>query len=441
MSQLVVVPIDQLAPGMMVTRVMQQNGPVKIRRVGMIKSNEMVKGLKEMGVLLLEVNQEASLGTSQALEPENEPDTTAAVKDEPPQLNVATVTQRLMAQNKHNEVVDRELSQHFHRSMFMPAVEEMPSKWRLYGQPYSILFACIAFGFLIGLSVFYLPAKIAQSSLLADDADVMQHQADEAPLQVSQPSIMQTPRVDEDEKQVNANAAALNGADVPRSDADSLAAVASAQEKTEGTISAQTPSLSDSDSLSDASNTNIDGVEVEDGQIVLGYVSPELAPELGIQSGANSGAQAPQSSAPQPSGENQASSSSLLSSELLRRVNQAAAELEAEEQFDDVNRDFPNNISQFDDSEIESEAQPAGPAIMQRIDQLPSTILNRIPAMSFSAHMYASSDNERWVRVNGRRLMEGDEIENGLRIEAIEPEKVILSFSGETFSINALSDW
>ena len=76
-----------------------------------------------------------------------------------------------------------------------------------------------------------------------------------------------------------------------------------------------------------------------------------------------------------------------------------------------------------------------------RIDQLPAWIMTQLPTMTFSAHMYASNIEERWVRVNGRRMVEGDMIEGKARIVSIEPQRLILNFQGEDFSMAALTDW
>ena len=78
---------------------------------------------------------------------------------------------------------------------------------------------------------------------------------------------------------------------------------------------------------------------------------------------------------------------------------------------------------------------------LPRVDQLSVAIQTQIPAMAFSAHMYSSSRQQRWVRVNGRRLVEGDFIAQDLQLVNIEPQKVILSFKDEVFTMNALSDW
>jgi len=53
--------IDELKPGMMIVQIEQQNGPVKLRKSGLVKSYDMVKGLKEMGVLSLTIDWENSL--------------------------------------------------------------------------------------------------------------------------------------------------------------------------------------------------------------------------------------------------------------------------------------------------------------------------------------------------------------------------------------------
>jgi general secretion pathway protein B len=65
----------------------------------------------------------------------------------------------------------------------------------------------------------------------------------------------------------------------------------------------------------------------------------------------------------------------------------------------------------------------------------------QLPSMAFSAHLYSSNREGRWVRVNGRRLIEGDYIAEDLQLVNIEPQTVILMFKGEVFTMNALADW
>ena len=78
---------------------------------------------------------------------------------------------------------------------------------------------------------------------------------------------------------------------------------------------------------------------------------------------------------------------------------------------------------------------------LPRIGQLPASLLTRMPSMVFAQHMYSSDADARWVRVNNRRLQEGDIIEGRVIIEAIEPQHVVLSLNGTRFTMAALTDW
>ena len=78
---------------------------------------------------------------------------------------------------------------------------------------------------------------------------------------------------------------------------------------------------------------------------------------------------------------------------------------------------------------------------IQRVDELPVRMLTRLPTMKFSAHMYASNPSDRWVRVNGNQLGEGDWIADKVQIVAIEGQRVVLEFENERFIMAALTDW
>ena len=48
--------IQALQPGMVIVRVIAQNGPVKIKKSGLVTSKDMVQGLIEMGILQVEID-------------------------------------------------------------------------------------------------------------------------------------------------------------------------------------------------------------------------------------------------------------------------------------------------------------------------------------------------------------------------------------------------
>ncbi|MEI6895165.1 MAG: AAA family ATPase [Colwellia sp.] len=77
---------------------------------------------------------------------------------------------------------------------------------------------------------------------------------------------------------------------------------------------------------------------------------------------------------------------------------------------------------------------------IKSVSQLSPSLQNALPKMEFEQHIYAS-DGEGWVTVNGRDRYEGDYINADLRVEKILPQRVILSFKGEQFSMPALTNW
>ena len=114
-----------------------------------------------------------------------------------------------------------------------------------------------------------------------------------------------------------------------------------------------------------------------------------------------------------------------VSPELMARFNAAVEALDTKAQ--DNERPDENVLTVKDD--------------IPRVDQLPVRLLTRLPTMNFSAHMYASRTADRWVRVNGRQLGEGDWIADKVQIINIEAQRVVLSFEDELFTMAALTDW
>ena len=74
------------------------------------------------------------------------------------------------------------------------------------------------------------------------------------------------------------------------------------------------------------------------------------------------------------------------------------------------------------------------------LTQMPAWVQDGVPSIAFEMHIYAS-DGQGWVRVNGRDRYEGDYIGRELLLNEILPQKVVLSFRGEKFTMNALTSW
>jgi len=97
-------------------------------------------------------------------------------------------------------------------------------------------------------------------------------------------------------------------------------------------------------------------------------------------------------------------------------------------------------IEETTDSEqnIKTETQ-TNEDILPLVD-MPQWLQNSLPNIVFTMHIYAS-DGAGWVTVNGRDRYEGDYIDRELLLSEILPQKVVLNFRGEKFTMAALSSW
>lgn len=96
----------------------------------------------------------------------------------------------------------------------------------------------------------------------------------------------------------------------------------------------------------------------------------------------------------------------------------------------------------------QSEQQPransnitAHSAPAQDISMLDLTLQRQLPRLKFEAHVYATQPAQRWVKVNGKSLQEGQWITADVRLREITPHYVMLEFGQTLFSMRALSEW
>ncbi len=71
------------------------------------------------------------------------------------------------------------------------------------------------------------------------------------------------------------------------------------------------------------------------------------------------------------------------------------------------------------------------------MEQLPEAVRQSLPAIRVDALLYAERPAERMVFIDGRRYREGDTVSEGLRIEEIRRDGVILSYKGERFMVHS----
>jgi hypothetical protein len=58
---------------------------------------------------------------------------------------------------------------------------------------------------------------------------------------------------------------------------------------------------------------------------------------------------------------------------------------------------------------------------------------SHLPALRVDLHVYAAKPEERFVLINMHRLHEGESLPEGVRVESITPEGVVVSYQGAKF--------
>ncbi len=76
------------------------------------------------------------------------------------------------------------------------------------------------------------------------------------------------------------------------------------------------------------------------------------------------------------------------------------------------------------------------------IYQMASDFQERVPALSYDFHVYSSLADERWIRVNGEDLKEGQFDRSGkIEVLEIQPQSTVFRLGSQSFSLQSLTDW
>ena len=362
LGMLKTISIDELTPGMMINQVIEQNGPVKIRKVGLVRSKDMITGLAEMGVIRVEVDLEQS------------------VEIEPTEVPTSMTQKLLQGEYDHASQVDKSLSEQFNRSLFLPSVSELPSMWQIYLRQAGVAIAVIIIGMSLGFSGAWIPQWLSGSDgSLVTASDSLSEVAASPPV-VEPPAELTSQKTSEtNDTQDKVLLTTSDSVDEPKPEVENQA-----KKLTQG-------SGQDNTDLAESQQQDTGSNELEEGALLT--QTPDEASLGGV------------------------------SADLLARFNRALEDIEN------------------DTGQQETETTVSVVSDLPRVDQLRALTLTRLPSMTFSAHMYSSNRDTRWVRVNGRQLFEGEWIEDGLQLVNIEPQRVVLSFQGELFTMAALTDW
>lgn len=87
----------------------------------------------------------------------------------------------------------------------------------------------------------------------------------------------------------------------------------------------------------------------------------------------------------------------------------------------------------------QSVTEHAAPA--RDIQTLDEMLKRQIPPLRFEAHIFSSDPKQRWVKVNGKDLQEGQWVTADIQLKEITPQYVLLQTGRQMFSMAALTEW
>jgi general secretion pathway protein B len=70
-----------------------------------------------------------------------------------------------------------------------------------------------------------------------------------------------------------------------------------------------------------------------------------------------------------------------------------------------------------------------------KMNELPQSVLEGLPQLSLSLHLYNTDPSLRLISVKGKTLREGQELAAGLRLEEITPQGAVFSFQNFRFQV------
>jgi general secretion pathway protein B len=420
-----IVAIENLQPGMVIVQITKQNGPVKIRKSGLVSSDAMVQGLSEMGVQELEIDPEQTVEVAAP-------------------THHRTQTQALLrGQHDTSARFDKSLNDQFNRSLFLPTVESLPSSFSLYAKQ-AFVFAIVIMG---GLALGFTAATKnnwwpALASSISTNTSTSAGNIDTALNTLSNTSIDAAPNENgiSGEQTLSTN---TGNNSTPAQQSWQQLSQQSAQQQYVGNTQDNAQNVMNNNASQPlngqtALNGSLNSASSTGGSTDFGGANSGSANTETVRAG-NQESTGQGSTGQNITGEQR--SSNEYDGKVLNEANNAnnievSPELMAR---------FNAAVEALDDKSPGSAREPETKVTVRddtlRVDQLPVRLLTRLPTMNFSAHMYASQPRDRWVRVNGRQLTEGDWIADKVQIVNIEAQRVVLAFEDEIFTMAALTDW
>lgn len=396
------VRIDALQPGMVIVQITEQNGPVRIRKSGLVTSDAMVLGLREMGVLELEIDPEQTVEIQASSADTAQSQTQFLLQSNSANADANGINDKASSRQ------DSQLAEQFNRSLFLPTAQEIPDTWQIYARQVAMAIGVVVIGFGVGFGAAVAPDMLSGSGShqqVAATDNAKDNDENAAPAQ----TVTDTAQINKTgDSEAAANDLTAANASTATTNSATTSTTSSPEQALSNSETARQSTQQTTQQTANVAPTQENTPPSEPDMLVLG-----LQPE--------------QTSLSESLQDDDLNRNPEVSQALLKKFQKVMTEMEAQQ-----------NANQFVASSAPDVPEPDD---VPRVDQMPQWILSSLPRLSFNAHMFATEPADRWVKVNGKELGEGDWIDGQLRINRIDPQHIVLDFQGHEFSMKALSDW
>lgn len=142
----------------------------------------------------------------------------------------------------------------------------------------------------------------------------------------------------------------------------------------------------------------------------------------------------------EPKTQTESLNKSVSQSNPENQIPQSTAEKVTDEAAARLKAAFELAVAETEDKDFTETPETAPEKEHLSIEFLPEKTQAAIGKLMYQAHIYATSEHRRWIKINGVELYEGDKI-NGMRLLEIAPEASVFRFQGYDFAIKAMQDW
>lgn len=123
--------------------------------------------------------------------------------------------------------------------------------------------------------------------------------------------------------------------------------------------------------------------------------------------------------------------------------------IEAPESYEEALKDIPDELKNRFADAVEAtnkntriqQSTVSSSSSLLSISELPSTEQALVPNMLYQMHIYASEPSERWIKINGYTIYEGEPLTKNVILEEIRLNESVWLVNGKRVSLSALQDF